>query len=370
MMMKGAKGIPVVGDEPVVCLLDPEGAIQAFNPTGAEASRKGVDAVVGRRCADVFGCTEFQAQHCPLVRAKDMGRRQVRVIRQDGSLVEEAAEPVLGGKGDLKGIFLSFSRAEKAAGITQDLARIQKLETLGHVCHGIVHDLNNVLMCASGGLSLVKDVLERGGNVDDLKAMLGSMESALAQGQSLTRRILTLNRPGEAADGVIPLGDTIRETVAFSLLGDPVSVSVDISDTLWPVGVQPGQMSQLVSNLVINARHALGHKAKGGGIRVKAGNVAEGEARPAKLKPGKYVRIVVEDTGHGIPEEHFEQIFEPFFTTKAEGTGLGLAVVRWIVKEHGGHITVESELGAGSRFTVYLPARVPESAGHEAGGAT
>jgi CheY-like chemotaxis protein len=126
---------------------------------------------------------------------------------------------------------------------------------------------------------------------------------------------------------------------------------------LWPVEVDKGQISQVISNLIMNANQAM---PEGGIIKVSAENIGVGKGDSLPLRNGKYVKISIEDQGIGMPEEHIRRIFDPYFTTKPEGNGLGLAISHSIIKKHGGHIAVESQLGIGSVFFVYLPASTGE----------
>ncbi|MFZ0485341.1 MAG: ATP-binding protein [Desulfobacterales bacterium] len=126
-----------------------------------------------------------------------------------------------------------------------------------------------------------------------------------------------------------------------------------ISKDLWPAEVDVGQISQVINNIVINANQAM---PKGGIIQVAAENLIIEDRYGLPVKPGRYIRISIKDQGVGIDENHFLHIFDPYFTTKQEGSGLGLATTYTIIKKHEGHITVESQLGVGTTFHIYLPA--------------
>jgi CheY-like chemotaxis protein len=145
---------------------------------------------------------------------------------------------------------------------------------------------------------------------------------------------------------------SVKDSATFALRGSRSRSEFSISDNLRPVDADEGQLSQVISNLIINADQAM---PEGGTVRVSCENVALGGDSGVPLPPGDYVKISVMDGGIGIPREHFEKIFDPYFTTKQKGRGLGLATSYSIIKRHGGHITVESELGIGTTFSVYLP---------------
>ena len=147
-----------------------------------------------------------------------------------------------------------------------------------------------------------------------------------------------------------------KDSVSFS--PDDLSAAYELytSPELWPVEVDEGQISRVIHNLFLNAREAM---PNGGAIRIRAENVVIGAKDSLPLKEGKYVRVSIEDQGVGVPKMHLQKIFDPYFTTKKrgsrKGTGLGLAICYSIVKNHDGHITVESEMGVGTTFCIYLP---------------
>jgi CheY-like chemotaxis protein len=191
--------------------------------------------------------------------------------------------------------------------------------------------------------------------------LLASMQASLKRGGDLVRQILTFARGLTDARHPVQLGAIINELAGLFQQTFPRSITVQaaVPEPLWLVHADATQMHQVLTNLCVNARDAMPH---GGQLRVVALNreLSEHEAgRLQGLAPGRFVVLEVEDTGTGIPADLLTRIFEPFFTTKevGKGTGLGLATVQSIVRNHGGRIRVESELSKGSRFTVYLPAQ-------------
>jgi len=212
-------------------------------------------------------------------------------------------------------------------------------------------------MCVDAEINIVKEQLKDLAITKDSNTNkhILSVLSTIAKGHGLTRQLLKLSRGQQPGKEPTAIGEIIREATSFSLLGSHVTATVKISDDLWPIRTNVEQVFQLISNLVINARHAM-DSTKNGQITLTAENMPENAFPAIGLKPGKYISITVEDMGHGIPSEYVERIFEPFFTTKHDGTGLGLALVKLIVKELSGHITVESTVGKGTKFTVLIPA--------------
>jgi CheY-like chemotaxis protein len=148
------------------------------------------------------------------------------------------------------------------------------------------------------------------------------------------------------------------------MVGAKARCEIDVDGDLWPVDIDEGQIGQVVHNLVLNADQAM---PDGGSVRIRVLNATVGPQDPFPLPPGRYVKISVRDDGNGILPEHLSNIFDPYFTTKREGSGLGLAVCFNVVKNHGGHITVQSEPGRGATFEFFLPASAKADAGRQAG---
>ncbi len=183
---------------------------------------------------------------------------------------------------------------------------------------------------------------------------LTEAEKICIQAKRLTQQLLTFSKGGTPVKKLTSIEQIIRESASFALRGSNVRCESSIEDDLWDAEVDQGQIAQVISNLVINAQQSM---PQGGVIKIKANNT---ELRrgfiSSYIKEGNYVKITVEDEGIGILEEHLSRIFDPYFTTKQKGSGLGLATAYSIIKSHGGFIDVESELGKGSRFYIYIPA--------------
>jgi len=231
-----------------------------------------------------------------------------------------------------------------------ELSRVQRMESLGLLAGGIAHDFNNLLGAIMGNISLA--MLD----VDPENAaykQLTKAERASFRAQELTRQLLTFSRGGTPVKKLIALPGMLTEAAGFSMRGSRVLQELSIAADLWPVEADEGQLMQVFNNLLINADQAM---PAGGIIRLSAGNVSLGPGDVPALAAGRYVRITVSDQGIGIPREHLGKIFDPYFTTKKKGSGLGLAATYSIIRKHDGHIIVESELGKGTVFHLYLPA--------------
>jgi len=190
-------------------------------------------------------------------------------------------------------------------------------------------------------------------SVSEAQESLAAAEAACGQGQSLARQLLTFAKGGAPIKKPQDLKGILQEAARLALCGSQARVEFSLPEHLWEVKVDRGQMHQVFSNLLINADQAM---PTGGLIEIQAENSAESEAIRLSLPPGKYVAVTLADQGLGIAPEHLERIFDPYFTTKQKGSGLGLATVHSIVAQHGGRITVDSHLGRGTSFRLYLPA--------------
>jgi PAS domain S-box-containing protein len=234
------------------------------------------------------------------------------------------------------------------------LLKTQKLESLGVFAGGIAHDFNNLLTGIIANISLAKVFVKP---EDRIFARLDDAERAADRARDLTQQLLTFSRGGAPVKKAASLEQILMDSVSFVLRGSRVRCEFMIPEDIWPVEVDVGQISQVINNLLINADQAM---PQGGTVRVRMENLAVGPRDTLPLGEGRYVKCSVEDQGTGIPEELVSRIFDPYFTTKQKGSGLGLATVHSIVKRHGGHIGVESGVGAGTAFHLYLPASTGE----------
>ncbi len=243
-------------------------------------------------------------------------------------------------------------------------ARIEKrrhalrMESVGRLAGGIAHDFNNMLTAMLG----YAEMLEREvGPRDSLRHVLHAARSAA----DLTRQLLAFSRMQRLEPRVVDVSTVVTSLggMVGRLIGDDVHVEIDAPGGLPPVCADPTQLEQIVMNLVLNARDAM---KKGGHLTITVRHNVLERPRPGReVQPaGQYLQIEVSDTGHGIPPEIITKVFEPFFTTKGmQGTGLGLSTVYGIVKQSGGFIWVDSQLGVGTTFTIDLPVAALETQG-------
>ena len=239
--------------------------------------------------------------------------------------------------------------------LQEEMLQAQKMEAVGTLAGGIAHDFNNLLMGIQGNVSLLK--LQARLEPSDFER-LKSIEEYIQSGSELTMQLLGFARGGRYEVAPTNMNEVIRKEVnLFGRTKKEIEIHLKLQEDLWIVKADQGQMSQVFLNLFVNAWQAM---PKGGHIYVQTENVALDGKRMdfPSIARGKYVKITVSDTGIGMDEETRKRIFEPFFTTKGgdRGIGLGLASVYGIIENHGGTIQVESQVGLGTTFTLFLPA--------------
>jgi signal transduction histidine kinase/ABC-type amino acid transport substrate-binding protein/ActR/RegA family two-component response regulator len=238
--------------------------------------------------------------------------------------------------------------------IEEEILKVQKLESIGILAGGIAHDFNNILTSILNNVYLLKTSL----NIEDKSyRRLEAAEKGIRSAAALTKQLLTFSRGGDPVKESLSIGDLLRDATTFALRGSNVKCELDIPENLWSVEADSGLLSQAISNIVINSDQAM---PDGGMIKGHAENTAVGEGDDLPLPEGRYVRLSLKDSGVGVAKEHIGRIFDPYFTTKQKGSGLGLASAYSIVKKHGGHVTVESEIGVGTTFHIYIPASLKE----------
>ncbi|MCK9377164.1 MAG: PAS domain S-box protein [Syntrophobacterales bacterium] len=252
--------------------------------------------------------------------------------------------------------------------LEQQLLQAQKMEVAGRLAGGVAHDFNNLIMAIMGYVELMGAKVLKG---DPLHGYLEEIQKATDRAAGLTRQLLTFSRQQIMKPQVIDLNRVVLDLKKMleRVLGEDVDLEIMTDSGTAPVKADPGHLTQILMNLVVNARDAM---PRGGQITVETAKVDFKESRHTRFavaSPGPYVRLTVRDTGLGMDEETRTHIFEPFFTTKepGKGTGLGLSTVYGIVKQSQGYIDLESEPGVGSVFTIYLPrleaaVQVPKSA--------
>ena len=291
---------------------------------------------------------------------------QKRYIRRDGSVVwgdvtvrlvrspEGVPRHMLSVVQDITERVLNAQEKEK---LEAQLRQAQKMEALGTLAGGIAHDFNNILGVIIGGAEMLELTdAARDSSRDTLANIMGASQRA----RDLVKQILAFSRHTQQEKILLNLKSIVKETVDFMRASLPSTIQLQhyIESASGAIVADPTQMQQVLMNLCTNAAHAM--EREGGILQIKMADVELGASDVrfgGDLKPGRYVRVTVTDTGHGIDPAVIQRIFEPYFTTKekGKGTGLGLAVVHGIVTAHNGAITVSSEPGKGTTFEVFLP---------------
>ena len=280
------------------------------------------------------------------VKTKD-GRRVPAFVRAD--IIRDASGRPVG----IFGVFRDITEERRRA---EEREHTAKLESLGLMAGGIAHDFNNILTVIIGQLSLARLESDVPG---PLTPRLQGIERATWRARGLTQQLLTFAKEGELMRRPVAMPEIIRESVGLAVADAPgVRVELVLAPELWAVAGDPSQLGQVINNLALNAVQAM---EQTGVLRIDARNLILTDGRGALVAGARLLQLSLTDTGSGISPENLRKIFDPFFTTKKTGTGLGLATVEAIVSKHGGRLEVESVLGQGTTFRIYLPAVVTEA---------
>ncbi len=280
--------------------------------------------------------------------------RHTALIAKDGTVrtIADSSAPIRDKESHIVGVVLVFRDVTHEKKTEEELLKIRKLESVGVLAGGIAHDFNNILSAILGNIELAGYRVAE----EDSKtaALLADAGKATRRAAKLTDQLLTFSKGGEPVKEKTSLPKLITDSADFVLRGSKVACTYDFSEQLWMVDVDSGQISQVIQNIIINARHAM---AEGGTVVIQCKNVQDAAIEPPLgMVGGKYVRVTIEDSGSGIAKEIIGNVFDPYFTTKSEGSGLGLAISHSIATKHDGYLTVNSPPGKGTIFTLYLPA--------------
>jgi len=267
------------------------------------------------------------------------------------------AKPILDNAGRVRMVISIAQDTTELRKTEEQFRQSQKMEAVGRLAGGVAHDFNNLLTAINGYADLLLGVMER---EDSRRTYLQEIRKAGARAASLTNQLLVYSRRQILSPKAVNLNDIVSqmEMMVRRLIGEDIEFQVKLDGKIDAIKADPGQIEQVILNLIVNARDAM---PKGGRLSLETGNVDMAEEPPCLNEPaisGAYVRLTVRDTGVGMEELVKNHMFEPFFTTKktGRGTGLGLSTVYGIVRQSGGCIGVESEMGKGTAFKVYFPA--------------
>ena len=343
-----------------VIATDAKGRISLVNRMAEALTGWPQEEALGRPLEDVFHTideTTREACENPVAQVLRTAstvslRKHPLLIARDGAerVVAETGAPIHARQGEVVGVVLVFRDITEVRQAEEELQKSQKLESLGLLAGGIAHDFNNILTGILGNASASR---LWGPLRPEIEQLIGEVEKASLRARDLTQQLLTFSRGGAPVKKPTSLREIIMDSAGFALHGSSSRCRFLVPDDLWYADVYPGQISQVIQNLVLNADQAM---AGGGTVPVEARNLTAQEVKGLPLKPDRHVEISVADTGIGIPDSHLGRIFDPYFTTKQKGRGLGLFTTFSIVRNHDGHIAVESQVGRGTTVRVFLPA--------------
>ncbi|HWA86683.1 MAG TPA: PAS domain S-box protein [Opitutus sp.] len=345
-----------------VVTTDVNGRVQFMNPAAAELAQQDAEAAIGQPVAEICRLEKENTGEVVEIPVAQVVQGdlvadlpgQARLVTGAGAsrLVEGCCAPIHAADSRVIGTVLVFRDVTEHERLEQELVRATKLESVGILAGGIAHDFNNILTSVMGNIALAMLDLTP---TSEAGRSLREAEKATLRARDLTQQLLTFAKGGEPVRTSVKLDGIVREITEFTLHGSRVRAAFDVPKNLWLAEADKGQIGRVVQNMVLNAVQAM---PEGGTVRVALRNEhLDGLLRPA-LPPGDYVQIAISDSGVGIRPEHVSRIFDPYFTTKQTGSGLGLAAVYSIVNKHRGAIDVESKLGAGTTFRIWLPASV------------
>jgi hypothetical protein len=344
-----------------ICVIDLQFTVNHWNASAERIFKRPAVDALGRNIRELlfaretgrfdtaFALTLAEGEWHGEFRLSDPNGNQL-VVDSSWSLVNDAS-------GQTKSILCILTDVTSRRMLEMELQRSQRIESLGMLAGGIAHDLNNILSPILMGVGLLRTIDES----EECQMILDTVQTSATHGCELVQQILLFARGGEGQLTTVQMGQFLGELKGFlkTALRRGIQLHVEHDPGIWAISADATQLKQVLMNLCVNARDAM---PNGGSIRITASNVqiAVGAQRGfhGEIPAGPYVRLNVADTGSGIPPEVLEKIFDPFFTTKelGKGTGLGLSTIAGIVQTHEGAIQVQSVMGSGTVFSIFLPA--------------
>jgi PAS domain S-box-containing protein len=342
-----------------ILVVRPEGTIIDANPSCVTLFGASYKEVVGSNILDFYADPAARKDiRERLEQSGTLREHSWTVLRKDGTRRQCILNSSVwrNHKGTIVGYISTARDVTEEKELEEQLFRAQKMEAVGTLAGGIAHDFNNLLHVILGYADLALLDVEKG---EKAHPELTEIKQAATRASELTQGLLTFSRRVESSLRPVDLNQELKqvERMLRRTIPKMVEIELRLTEPLYTIRADPAQLQQVLVNLAVNARDAM---PKGGNLTIETRNVVLDEEycrTHLKAEPGKYVMVVVTDTGSGIPKDQMNRIFEPFYTTKGvgRGTGLGLAIVYGIVKNHGGNILCYSETGHGTTFKIYLP---------------
>ena len=342
-----------------VLVADARGKILFINSVAARMLKANAQGVRGQPVGDLFRLVNRQSNRPaddPVDRA--LSADNPLPLISDDALAPaadgEAPTPIVwtaragfGPDGKAQGVVIIFRNPEEMTLTPEELVKANRFESLGLLAGGIAHDFNNLLTTILGAVSLAKD------NRD--YTALGDAEKACMTAKGLTKQLLSFAKGGVGTQSVCNAREILEDSIKIAAAASTADLALDVPEGTENVLVDRAQILQVFQNLIVNALQAMPPAPHVPRLQIRSGNITLADNQVPALAAGEYVEFEVRDNGSGIKPEHVEKIFDPFFTTKKHGTGLGLATVLSIVRKHGGQIGLDTQVGVGTAFTVYLP---------------
>ncbi len=333
--------------------------IQRVNPEITRITGYSEEELVDNSTRILFATQEIYEEldkaTYPDLRKYGFCETDIEIRTKRGKLVQgHVRGRIIAAEGGIEGVVWSLEDISMRLKMEEELLKVKKLESIGVFAGGIAHDFNNLLLAIIGNISLARRIAT---NDEKMQELLISAQKASERAKELTVKFLTFSSGGEPVRATESLPKLLEESASFVLSGSNVKCDIECNPDLWSVSMDRAQINQVIQNLVLNADQAM---PQGGIVKISCENVLIRESPVAGLDRGRYVRVIVQDQGIGIPSKNISKVFDPYFSTKNKdsnkGSGLGLAIVHSIILKHGGTITVDSASGKGSIFTIYLPA--------------
>jgi two-component system cell cycle sensor histidine kinase/response regulator CckA len=344
-----------------VCAIDTRGVMMAWNCGAERMLGYKAEEIIGKPMTAILAeeTGRQEIEHCmAILNAKGVfsGYESERLAKDGRRIpVELTAVAIRDKTQKIKSyasIMVDITDRKKRE---EERLKSHMLESIGILAGGIAHDFNNLLNIINGDIQVAKMFVQPG---DKVFNRLVDAEQVCEIAGNLSKRLITFATGGDPVKKNMALSGLITETVNALLKGSNVDATLVLPDDLYMVAIDEGQMKQAIMNLVVNAMEAM---PNGGTLTIRGENVRTSARDRLPIQAGNYLKMSFRDTGPGIPSEYLAKIFDPYFTTKStynkKGLGLGLAVCYSVIKRHDGLITVESELGKGTNFIIYLPVR-------------